>query len=439
MVLGVLFIHVILIFIMCVSVVFFESDCKKNIFWILLIIITSILGFVVYFVWFCDKPSLKKSIRKKFEEDEVYKGLVKFSLNEVKSNNEILNFNKRHYSAEIFKNSDIKVINSMEIFDNNILQDLENASQYIIIDTSKLLAGINNESIIQLLKEKQKMGVNVSCIFTKYKFSDRKTIKDLHTAGVTVCKFNKHDTFNKYYKNDKNIICIDGRKAYIYHNCCTRSKDKPISYSNLYYCLTGEVVKTIDLDCHLDVNFATQKYYQLENLEYMADGETEMQYVTSVADKDFEGLFLKAINDAKKQIIIHINQFVPTPAIKQAMIMAILSGIDVKIMLSKTGCYNNYYASRAYIKEMAMYGATAYIYDGMIGSNFIVIDNLTFVGNFSIANLEIRNNLQNVLIVNNINFSKQMLEYFNEMVKNSYRICKPKNVLIKEKIFKKFN
>ena len=439
MVLGALFIHIILIFAMCVSIVFFETDCKKVIFWSLLIILTSIFGFIVYFVWFCDKPSLKKSIRKKFAEDEVYKGLVQFSLTDTKSNNETLNFNKRHYSAEIFKNSDIKVINNVEIFENAILQDLEGASEYIIIDTLKFLAGINNESIIQLLKEKQRMGVTVSCVYTKCKLSDRKLIKDLRSAGVTVSKFNKHDTFNQYYKSAKNVISIDGKTAYIYHTCCTRTKDKPISYSNLYYCLAGQILKTIDLDCHLDVNFATQKYYQLETVDYVSTGETEMQYVSSVADKDFEGLFLKAINDAKKQIIIHINKFIPTPSIKQALIMAILSGIDVKIMLSKAGCYNNYYASRAYIKEMAMYGATAYIYDGVIGSNFIIIDNLTFVGNFSIVNLEIRNNLQNVLIINNTNFSKQMLDYFSEMVKNSYRICKPKNVLLKEKIFKKFN
>lgn len=439
MFLGALFIHIILIFAMCVSVVFFETDCKKIIFWSLIIILTGIVGFAVYFVWFCDKPALKKSIRKKFTEDEVYKELVEFSLTETKSSNETLNFNKRHYCAEIFKNSDIKVINSVEIFDNTILHDLENASQYIIIDTLKFLAGVNNENVIQLLKEKQSMGVTVNCVYTKRKFSDRKTIKELRLSGVNVCKFNKRDTFNKYYKNAKNVISIDGNKAYIYNICAVKSKDKPVSLSNLYYALTGDVVRTIDLDCHLDVNFATQKYYNLEKSTYDSSGDTEMQYVSSVADKDFEGSFLKAINDAKKQIIIHINQFIPTPSIKQALVMAILSGIDVKIMLSKAGCYNNYYASRAYIKEMAMYGATAYIYDGVIGSNFVIIDNLAIVGNFSIANLEIRNNLQNMLIVNNANFSKQMLEYFHEMVKNSYRICKPKNVLLKEKIFKKFN
>lgn len=432
-------IHIILILAMSVAIICFEADCKKIIFWNLIIVLTSVVGFAVYFVWFCDKPGLKKSLRVKFEEDEVYKNLIKFSIKDTKSNNETLNFNKRHYSAEVLKSNDIQVINNAEDLSNAILTDLEKAKDYIIIDTLKFLAGINNENVIPLLKEKQSMGVLVKCIFDKNSFSDRKIIKELRLSGVRVCKFNKRDNFNKYYKNAKNLICIDGKNAYIYDYCNLKSKDKPISYSNLYYRLQGEVVKMIDIDCHLDVTFATQKYYELENAEYMPKGMLEMQYVSSVADKDFEGLFLKAINDAKKQIIIHINKFIPTPAIKQALIMAILSGVDVKIMLSKTGCSMNYYASRAYIKEMAMYGATAYIYDGVIGSNFIVIDNLTCVGNFSLVNLEIRNNLQNILFINNADFTKQMSGYFNEMIKNSYRICKPKNVLFKEKIFKKFN
>ncbi|MBQ7797837.1 MAG: hypothetical protein IJ371_01795, partial [Clostridia bacterium] len=207
---------------------------------------------------------------------------------------------------------------------------------------------------------------------------------------------------------------------------------------NLYYKLMGEVVKSIDLDCHLDASFAMQKFYELEHKEYLPQGDTEMQYVSSVAGKDFEGLFLKAINDAKKQIILHINKFIPTPAINRALVMAILSGIDVKIMISKNNSMS-YYTSRAYVKEMAMHGATTYIYDGIIGSNFVIIDDLTFVGNFSIVNLEIRNNLQSVLILNSKDFSRKTQSYFNELINNSYRICKPKNVLLKEKIFKKFN
>ena len=193
------------------------------------------------------------------------------------------------------------------------------------------------------------------------------------------------------------------------------------------------------MECHLDITYATQKFYDMQIDAFEPVGETEMQYVSSVADKDFEGLLLKAIGDAKKRIIIHANNFIPTPAIKQALRMAILSGLNVSIMLSKNNHSISYYSSRAYLKEMAMYGATAYIYDGVIGSNIMIIDNLTFVGNFSLVNLEIRNNLQNVLIINSADFTNKTASYFNEMVNNSYRICKPKNVLFKEKIFKKFN
>ncbi|MFQ6724390.1 MAG: hypothetical protein ACLRFE_03565, partial [Clostridia bacterium] len=117
---------------------------------------------------------------------------------------------------------------------------------------------------------------------------------------------------------------------------------------------------------------------------------------------------------------------------------AIMSGVDVKIMLSKAGS-DKYYASRAYLKEMAMVGATAYIYDGVIGSNFVIIDNLTLLGNFSLVNLEIRNNLQDILLINDQKFTNNTQLYFNELVNNSYRICKPKNILFKEKIFKRFN
>ena len=431
-------IYILLILAMLVAVVCFETDCKKIIFWNLIIVLTSIVGFLIYFVLFCDKPWIKKSIKTKFEQDEIYKNLVEFSINNEKSNSETLNFNKRHYSAEIVKDSDIQVIDNEEAFVGNLANDIEKAQQYIIIDTEYFLNGINHFNIISLLKEKQSMGVIVKCVYDKRRVKDKKLIKELRQSGIRVSNFNKCDTFNKYYKNTKNLISIDGNKTDIYNNSVSKKDEKPVACSNLYYKLQGGINKSIDLDCHLDVSFATQKYFELTNSDYSADGNKEMQYVSSVADKDFEGLLLKAINDAKRQIILHINKFIPTPAIKQALLMAIMSGVEVKIMLSKSKSMN-YYASRAYLKEMAMVGATSYIYDGIIGSNFVIIDNLTFVGNFSLVNLEIRHNLQSVLILNDRDFSHKTNLYFDELINNSYRICKPKNVLFKEKIFKKFN
>jgi len=434
-----LIIHIVLVLAMMIAVVCLESDCKKIIFWNLIIVITSIFGFAVYFIFFCDKPWIKKSIKTKFEQDEIYKNLINFSISKTTSSNETLNFNKRHYLAEISKGNDIQVIGNYEAFVNSVASSIEKAKEYIIISNEIFLTGINIDNIISVLKEKQRNGVAVKCIFGKSKLKDRKIINELRESAVRVCKFNKQACFNNYYKNAKNLISIDGNKTYIYNHFEVTNTEKPTSVSNLYYCIQGEVNKSIDLDLHLDVSFATQKFYEMEKQEYLPCGELEMQYISSVGGKDFEGIFLKAINDAKKRIIIHTNKFIPTPAIKQALIMAILSGIDVRIMLSKAGRSTSYYASRAYIKEMAMHGANAYIYDGVIGSNFMLIDNLNFVGNFSLVNLEIRNNLQSVLIVNNNEFSTKTQTYFNEMLNNSYRICKPKNILFKEKIFKKFN
>lgn len=430
-------INVLLVLAMMIAVLCFEKDCKKIIFWNLIIVLTSVLGFLVYIIWFCDKSSIKKNKQKKFEEDKIYKELSGFQLTDNTSKNEFINFNKRNYEADVFNKSSIDMLEEQEHFLSAVATDIDRCSNYVIIITNRFLNGINNENIISLLKEKQSFGVDVKCVYTKATRKDRAVIKDLKNNGVRVCKFTKND-LNKYYKNTKNIIDIDGRISYIYDYVEVKLKQN-ITNSNLFFKLEGDAMKSIDIDCHQDVSFASRKYCELESKQYMGSGEIEVQYISSVADKDFEGVFVKAINDAKKQIIIHASKFIPTPSINQALRMAIMSGVEVKIMLSKVNYLMGYYSSRAYLKEMAQYGATGYIYDGYFGSNFVLIDNLSIVGNFSLVNLEIRNNLQNMLVVNNVKFNEMLNSYFLEQVNDSYRICKPKNELLREKIFKKFN
>ena len=89
-----LIIYILLVLSMMITVLCLETDCKKIIFWNLVIVITSIVGFAVYLIWFCDKPRLKKSIKTKFEQDQIYKDLINYAPSKNTSNNETLNFNK---------------------------------------------------------------------------------------------------------------------------------------------------------------------------------------------------------------------------------------------------------------------------------------------------------------------------------------------------------
>jgi energy-coupling factor transporter transmembrane protein EcfT len=63
MIILALALYIVLTIAMLACVIFFENDCKKIILWNLIIVFTSIFGFLVYFIWFCDKPKLKKSIK----------------------------------------------------------------------------------------------------------------------------------------------------------------------------------------------------------------------------------------------------------------------------------------------------------------------------------------------------------------------------------------
>ena len=53
-------IYFLLFAIMFSSIVFFESSSKKIILWGLIISFTSVFGYIIYFIFFCDKGYVKK-------------------------------------------------------------------------------------------------------------------------------------------------------------------------------------------------------------------------------------------------------------------------------------------------------------------------------------------------------------------------------------------
>jgi len=98
-----------------------------------------------------------------------------------------------------------------------------------------------------------------------------------------------------------------------------------------------------------------------------------------------------------------------------------------------------YYTSRSYVKELAREGVVCYYFDGDIRSNYITIDNqTTLIGNISLEGEKLISDLQDVMIINDINTTKEFNLCFNKSINNSYKLCNPKRVLFREKFFRKF-
>ena len=384
---------------------------------------------------------MKKFLYIKEKEDSIYKTLVNFNIGEEKAKCDLMNYNKRVYGVNIYKNSTFEKFDNNEEFNNKLVEDIDKANKYIIIDTRCFLNSINQDLILSSLIEKAKIGITVKIIYSQKTRKLRQIIKSLKESGARVCAFNKLYYTNGYYKNNKSIICVDGMVAYLYSQYSINpNTKKPIEYFDKFYRLTGDIVKAIDLEAHLDVTFATRKFYDYKVTPTNPNSQDiEFQYIGSSINNSLLDLILKAIISAKQSIYIHVDKFIPNESILQAIKLAVKSNIQVKIMISNINHQYGYYTSRSYVKELARDGVVCYFYDGHINSNYVIIDEeLTMVGTMSFVNQKLLCDLQDVLLICDKKIAEDFVREFNASVYNSYKLNNPKRVLFREKFFRKF-
>jgi len=118
-----------------------------------------------------------------------------------------------------------------------------------------------------------------------------------------------------------------------------------------------------------------------------------IQIVSSGPDKTNQQIkqgFLRMINNAESYILIQSPYFVPDESILEALKIALLSGIDVRIMIpNKPDHIFIHWATLAYVGELIEYGAKVYVYEnGFLHSKTIVVDDA--VSSVGSCNFDIR-------------------------------------------------
>ncbi len=199
--------------------------------------------------------------------------------------------------------------------------------------------------------------------------------------------------------------------------------------------ITGTGVLGLQLRFILDWNyaagqnlFAEQKYY-----EGLAPGKRDackMQIISSGPDKAEEQIrdnYLRLIHKAKKSIYIQTPYFVPDEAIRDSLLIAIRSGVEVNIMIPcKPDHPFVYWATYSYIGDMVMAGARCYTYDrGFLHAKGMIIDGEVLC--YGTANMDIRSfslNFEVNVIVYDVKKAREMEEYFVNDLRYCTRISK---------------
>lgn len=419
-----------------------ERDKPKNmIIWSVVFLCTQIIGYIIFIASRYVFYKKKQSLTIKQKEDEIYNKLISKNVydNKANTNNEVFNFTKLAFNANITVNNSYEFFDTYENIKENLIKDITNANHTIIFEITKINTK-DFQDVKNLLIEKAKANVDVRFVYDRsisYKF-----IKELKEAGVRAYRFSKLNTVGRVYSNLRNIIVIDGKIAYFANLDFTKNQlsgNKEISASCLK--VKGDVVQDVNILAHKDTIFASGKYIEYKKAySNELKNSTTLQFVTNQADNDLELVLIKAICMAKSSIQLQLAQFIPTESIMSLLRFAINSNIDVRLMVPlKNDRRGKYFASRAYAKELALFGANVYLYDGYIKFNSITIDNeYVITGSYVVDREHLNTSLQNMLLIKDNKAVTNYNKIFEECVQNSYRISNAKYMLLMEKFFKNF-
>ena len=178
------------------------------------------------------------------------------------------------------------------------------------------------------------------------------------------------------YRNHRKIVVIDGRIGFVGGFNVGREylgKDRKFGYwRDTHICIEGSAVTSLAVRFVLDWNYAARENIFLEDRlfeipTYVRNGRDPVQIISSGPDSRSQVIrnnYLRLIHMARKSIYIQTPYFIPDDDIKDALIIAVKSGIDVRIMVPcKPDHPFVYWATYSYLGELIEAGARCYTYD----------------------------------------------------------------------------
>ena len=439
---------------------------KKNplytIFWIFLLYLLPYIGFFIYLFFgltFKKKRVANKIYKiKKLKSIKNVHGSDKEELRRWKGLITYLEMSTDNY---ITSNNDIQVYFAGEEFFSDLKKEIANAKKFINMEYFIFqFDGIGKE-IADLLIKKAKEGVEVNLIIDGVNLANYKLKSYFKNTGVHLYLF-----FRTYipifnirinYRDHRKVTIIDNRVAFVGG---MNIGDEYLGKGKIGYWrdtsvkIYGDIVSTFEKEFYFSMSIVKNKFLKDEktsneiSLKYEEEDNVYMQVISSGPNYEFPAIrdnYIKLIQEARKSVFIQTPYFVPDDLLLDTLKSAVLSGIDVKIMIpNKADHPFIYWINQYYVAELLRLGANIYRYEnGFIHSKTILVDEeVVSVGtcNFDYRsfylNFEINLNIYNTDVANS--FKTQYYKDIAISKKLTFADFKKRSIFtkIKESVFR---
>ncbi|MGA9289496.1 MAG: cardiolipin synthase [Anaerobacillus sp.] len=382
----------------------------KTLLWIYVLIFFPIIGYV--FFLFSGQLEVKGHLFKEKRTNglDFFKQHVNFSAADQwhdlsERNQNFSNLIATMVSSPISMRSTTKLLlNGRETF-TAIKDEIQKAESYIHMEYYTFRSDELGTSIIELLIEKAKQGVEVRVLYDSIGSHNlsRTSKNALREAGASVQQFLpiKYGFVNQTvnFRNHRKIIVIDGKVGFVgglnIGDEYAGDMNNMRFWRDTHLLVKGEVISALhgvflmDWSYMCGEDLLTRKY--LETYEVEGDGGTQL--VASGPDTKrgaMSDLYFSLITSAKKSVWIATPYFVPNKAIRTALAMASMRGIQVRLIVPEiSDGFLTQYGTRSYFSELLDCGVEIYMYQkGFLHQKIMIIDDdLATVGT---ANMDMR-------------------------------------------------
>lgn len=306
-----------------------------------------------------------------------------------------------------FRNMDASPLskrNSLSIFTDGkekfaaLFEDIRNAKETVHVEYYSFFNDNIGNRFLDLLSEKVREGVSVYLIYDPWGSpgADKKFFKHFVEAGGNVTPFiTSKDMIRKTrlnYHLHRKIVVIDGKIGWTGgFNVGDQylGESKKFGYwRDTHIRLIGTSVFSLQeifiMDWNASVQDKTQKMDYLEEYFQIAEDSAlenlALQVVSDGPDTEEEILksgFIKMILSAEKSVWIQTPYLIPDESMINALLIAVRSGIDVRIMIP---CMPDhpfiYRATQYYANYLHNRGVKIYMYqNGFLHAKTMIIDN----------------------------------------------------------------
>lgn len=435
---GLYVINLLLIF----AVIFAERKSPSaTLAWIMVLAFIPIIGFLFYIV-FNQNFSRSKINRLTDKEAYVVRHALKDQIREMEDPNypfhcpttrnwrHLIKLNQVYGHAYYTENNHVELITDGTVLSEKMTRDIRNARESINIEYYIIKRDFVGLSLIDLLTEKAKEGVEVRLLLDPVgsRTINERVLRDYLKAGGKVGFFfrPKFKIFGLKlnYRNHRKIVVIDNRIGYTGGYNVAREyigKKKKFGYwRDTHVRITGDAVADLNGRFILDWRFTTKEQLQMEPARPTEEepGHIGVQIVSCGPESPSEEVkraMMRMITFAEKRVYLQTPYFVPDPSIVESLKMAVQSGVDVRIMIPHMPDHIFvYWATYSYVGELLRSGARAFIYDdGFLHAKTLVVDGeVGTIGSTNFDNRSFRLNFETNAVIFDRDFAQQMERAF---------------------------